>query len=155
MLRNLFSLFLILFFAGSVFAGEIISKEAENYYNDGVKSQQAANFDAADSAYQKALLVDPRNSKWQKLILNNRGAMNAQIGDMDQAEILFKRSLQIDPNYLPAKLNLGFVYEQRRSELESIKYWLKVLNINLDDIKPKGFVLGDAQESKAAKVCGD
>lgn len=151
MLRSIFNIFFVLLFVGNSFAGELISKEAVNYYNEGVKLQKASNFAMADSLYQKTLLVDPYNSKWQKFILNNRGAMEAQQGSIEEAEILFKRSLQVDPNYLPAKLNLGFIYEQRRSELESIKYWLNVLNINLDDIKPKGFVLGEIQEPEVVK----
>lgn len=151
MSRNIVILFFVLLFSGNAFAGELISKEAVNYYNEGVKLQKASNFAMADSLYQKTLLVDPYNSKWQKFILNNRGAMKAQQGSMDEAEILFNKSLEIDKDYLPAKLNLGFIYEQRRSELESIKYWLSVLNINLDDIKPKGFVLGEVQVPEAVK----
>jgi tetratricopeptide (TPR) repeat protein len=151
MLRTICSFLFVLFFAGNSFAGEVISKEAVNYYQEGLKLQKASNFAMADSFYQKTLLVDPYNSKWQKFILNNRGAMKAQQGSMDEAEILFKRSLQVDPAYLPAQLNLGFIYEQRRSELESIKYWLSVLNINLDDVKPKGFVLGEVQDSEVIK----
>ena len=151
MLRNLLSLFFVLLFANNVFAGELISKEANNYYNEGVKLQKASNFAMAESLYQKVLYLDPYNTKWQKFILNNRGVMKAQQGSLDEAEMIFKRSLQIDPEYLPARLNLGFIYEQRRSELESIKYWLKVLKINLDDFKPKGYVLGEVQEPEVAK----
>jgi len=151
MLRNIFSLFFVLLFAGNAFTGELISKEADNYYNEGVKLQKAASFTMAESFYQKTLLVDPYNSKWQKFILNNRGVMKAQQGSIEEAEILFNSSLQIDPEYLPPRLNLGFIYEQRRSELESIKYWLKVLNINLEDVKPKGFVLGEVQQPEVGK----
>ena len=151
MLKNIFSLFFILLFAGNVFAGELVSKEAINYYNEGVKLQKASNFSMADSLYQKTLLIDPYTIKWQKFILNNRGVMKAQQGSIEEAEILFNRALEIDRNYLPARLNLGFIYEQRRSELESIKYWLKVLNINLEDVKPKGFILGETSESEVSK----
>ena len=151
MLKSIISLFFVLLFVGNSFAGELISKEAVNYYNEGLKLQKASNFAMADSLYQKTLLVDPYNTKWQKSILNNRGAMKAAQGSIEEAEILFRRSLQVDPNYLPAKFNLGFIYEQRRSELESIKYWLKVLNIDLESIKPKGFVLGEEQEPEVAK----
>jgi len=151
MLRSIFSLFFVLLFAGNVFAGKLVSGEADKYYNEGVKLQKASNFTMAETFYQKTLLVDPYNSKWQMFILNNRGVMRAQMGLTDEAEILFTRSLQIDPKYLPPRLNLGFIYEQRRTELESIKYWLEVLNINLDSIKPKGFVLGEVQEPEASK----
>ena len=151
MLRNILGLFLILLFSGNALAGELVSKEAEGYYNEGVKLQKASNFALANSFYEKALLVDPYNNKWQKFVLNNRGAMLAQQGSIDEAESFFKKSLQVDSSYLPPKLNLGFIYEQRRSELESIKYWLKVLNINLDDIKPKGYVLEEVQKPEVGK----
>ena len=146
MLKNILGLFFVLLFANNVFGGELISKEADDYYNEGLKLQKASNFMMADSFYGKTLLVDPYNNKWQKFILNNRGVMKAQQGEVEEAEVLFNKSLKIDPDYLPAKLNLGFIYEKRRSELESMRYWLKVLNINLDDVKPKGFVLGELQD---------
>jgi len=138
-------LFFIFFLIVNAFAGEIISKEASEYYNEAVKLQKASNFEAADVLYAKILILDPYNSKWQKFILNNRGMMLASNGSIDEAEVLFNKALQIDNNYLPARLNLGFIYEQRRSELESIKYWLKVLNIDLDSVKPKGYVLEDGR----------
>ena len=148
MLRNTLGLFFVLLLAGNSFAEGLMSKEATSHYNEGVKSQKASDFASANAFYQKTLALDPTDSKWQKFILNNRGAIAAQEGRMEDAEELFKKSLQIDPNYLPPKLNLGFIYEQRRTELESIKYWLKVLNINLDEVKPKGFVLGEIEETK-------
>ena len=78
--------------------------------------------------------------------------MLAEQGFLDEAEEYFNESLKIDPNYLPAQLNLGFIYEKRRSELESIKYWLKVLNIDLDKVKPKGFVIDElTEESEKSK----
>ncbi len=146
MLKNLICLLFSLLFLGHAFAGELISKEADGYYNDALKLQQAANFNAAETLYQKILYIDPYNLKWQVFILNNRGVMSAQQGDILNAEILFNKALEIDAHYLPAQFNLGFIYEKRRTELESLKYWLKVLNIDLDKAKPKGFVLGEEQK---------
>ncbi len=152
MIRGIFVLFFILFSFTCALSGEVISREADNYYAEGVKQQKGDNFLQADTFYQKALLVDPSNLKLKRSILNNYGAMLGQQGFLDEAEENLLESLRIDPNYLPAKLNLGFIYEQRRSELESIKYWLQVLQINLDDIKPKGFVLGELEpESSVGK----
>jgi Tfp pilus assembly protein PilF len=74
--------------------------------------------------------------------------MYAQQGDLEKAEAAFNEVLEMDPNYEPAKLNLGFIYEQRRSELESIKYWLGVLKINLDEVKPKGFVIEEGPKTE-------
>ncbi|MCX5706672.1 MAG: tetratricopeptide repeat protein [Candidatus Omnitrophica bacterium] len=148
MVRNFLCLLFSLFFLGNVFAEGLMSKEAVEYYNEALKLQQATNFTAAEVLYQKILYMDPYNSNWQMFILNNRGAILAQQGDISNAEILFQKALEIDPNYLPPKLNLGFIYEKQRTELESIKYWLKVLNIDLDKVKPQGFVLGEEQKAK-------
>ena len=143
MTKGLMVLVLSFLFVGNVFAGELMSKEAEGYYNEALKLQQAGSYADADALYQKILIIDPYNPRWQSHILNNRGAILAQQGDIVNAEALFKKALEINPNYVPAQLNLGFIYDQRRTELESIKYWLSVLNIDLNKIKPKGYVLGE------------
>lgn len=144
-------LVLLILIAGTCFAGELMSKEADNYFNEGVKSQTSANFVEADINYQKALLVAPYSLELQKYILNNRGIMLAELGDLDQAESSFKAALSIDPSYKPAQLNLGYIYEKRRSRLESLEYWLQVLNINLDQLKPKSFVIQGEPKSASKK----
>ncbi len=150
MKRSFLVFFFLLCSVSYVFPGETVSKEAAGYYEEGVKLQKGGSFLQADTFYQKALLIDPAEPKWKRNILNNRGVMLAEQGFLEEAENNFLEALKLDANYLPAKLNLGFIYEKRRSEIESIKYWLKVLQINLDDIKPKAFVLGEV-ENKSSK----
>jgi len=141
---------LLLVFCSLSFAGELISKEAVTYYNAGVKAQKGANFVEADVNYSKALLLDPNNLTYQKCILNNRGIIFAQMGDLDQSEAAFKMALQIDPKYKPAKLNLGLINEKRRSRCESLEYWAKIFNF--EKLKPKNFVIADEQgEQETAK----
>lgn len=139
LMSNLLSFLIILFFFNFSYAGELVSQEAVNYYNEGVKAQKADNFSAADIAYQKALLLDPYNPKWNKFIINNRGIMYAQSGDLEKAEASFNEVLKIDPNYQPAQFNLGLIYEKRRSRLESLEYWAKVFE--LDKLKPQDFII--------------
>ena len=146
MVRKCMFLFISLMFLGNAFAGELMSKEASGYYNEAVRLQQSNNFAEAKILYQKVLYLDPSNLKWQMFISNNLGVMLAQQGDISNAVTLFRKASAIDPNYLPPKLNLGFIYEKQKTELESIKYWLKILNIDLNKIKPKGFVLGKEQK---------
>jgi len=146
--KHFFLVIMLLAFYNLASAGELISKEAVNHYNEGVNAQKASNFDMAEIAYQKTLLLDPYNTNWQKFIINNRGVIYAQLGDLEKAEAAFNEALKIDPNYEPAKLNLGFIYEKRRSKLESIEYWLKILNINLEEAKPKGFVIEEQQKTE-------
>ncbi|MDD5432033.1 MAG: tetratricopeptide repeat protein [Candidatus Omnitrophica bacterium] len=117
------------------FAQELIPKEAADYYVKGVQEQKAGNFDAANMNYQKTLLMDPNNTKWNKFILNNRGVMFAQSGDLETAEKAFKEVLRMDPDYTPAKLNLGLIIDKRRSKCESLEYWAKVFN--LEKRKPR------------------
>jgi len=137
---------------GLTYASELTAQEASNYFNEGVKFQNAANFMAANSAYTKTLFLDPKNERWQKYILNNRGVMCARVGDFDSAEQFFVEALKIDPDYRPAQLNLGLVYEgQKRSKLECIEYWLKALNINLEELKPKIFAIQELQKAQEKK----
>jgi len=135
---------LILFCCNFSYAGKLTSKEAVNYYNEGVKLQKDSNFAAADLNYQKALLLDPNNTNWQKLILNNRGLMFAKIGDLENAEVSFKAALRIDPNYKPAQLNLGLVIERRFSRCEALEYWAKLFN--WESSKPKEFIMAEPQK---------
>jgi tetratricopeptide (TPR) repeat protein len=148
---TLFLLAIVFCFYGAAFCGDLIAKQAEFYFNEGVKEQKAGNYEKSETSYAKVALVDPYNAKWQAMIVNNRGVMMLSKGDMPGAEQCFNTALSIDPNFRPAKLNLGFIYEKRRSELESIKYWLKVLNIDLDSLKPKGYILSEIESDSKGK----
>ncbi|MDD2688987.1 MAG: tetratricopeptide repeat protein [Candidatus Omnitrophica bacterium] len=141
------TLFLLLFYNFS-YGEELIAKEAVDYYNQGVKAQNGGDLSEADTFYQKTLIVDPNNLDWQKLILNNRGIMYAERGDLKNAEIAFNEALKIDPNFSTAMLNLGLVYEMRRTRLESLEYWAQVFR--LDEKKPKNFIIA-VQEPAAKK----
>ena len=150
--RKILYLAVLLFLiCGTCLAGELTSGEAKTFFDQAVSLQKSSNFEEADINYQRVLLFDPYNVNYQKYILNNRGIMFASLGDMDQAEALFKAALSIDPNYKPAQLNLGYIYENRRSRLESLEYWLKVLNINIDEMKPKAFVIETGKCAASSK----
>jgi tetratricopeptide (TPR) repeat protein len=148
--KALFLLVVLLMSCSLSFAGELTSKEAVNYFNDGVKAQKECKLQEAEMNYQKTILLDPSNRDLQKFIVNNRGVMYVQQGDLEKAEAAFNEVLKMDPNYRPAQLNLGFIYDKTRSRLESIEYWLKILNINLDELKPKDYILEESrQKSKS------
>ena len=139
---------LLLAFCSFAFAGELISKEAVNYFNAGVKAQKGANFVEAEINYQKTLIVAPNDTNWQKFILNNRGVMYAQMGDLEKSDASFKAALQIDPNYKAAQLNLGLLNEKRMSRCESLEYWAKLYG--WEKTKPRDFALseGTVEEPK-------
>ena len=66
-----------------------------------------------------------------KIILNAEGVKYARAGQWEKAEKSFKDVLAKDPNYKPAKLNLGLVYDKLKSKKEAVDYWLEALNIQI------------------------
>jgi len=66
-----------------------------------------------------------------KIILNNSGINYAKSEQWEEAENAFKEALSNDPDYEPAKLNLGLVYDKIKTKKEAVDYWLKVYNIKL------------------------
>jgi len=130
----------------AVYAGTLLVPEAANYFNAGVRAQKGKNYIEAETNYKKALVIDHISAKWKVLVANNRGVMYAEVGDLEGAEELFNFALELDPNFKPAQQNIEFIVETRRTELESLKYWIKVLNIDLEKAKPKGYVIGEAVE---------
>jgi tetratricopeptide (TPR) repeat protein len=132
------------------YAGELVSSEAGKYFNAGVKAQKGGNLVEAEINYQKTVLLDPNNLDWQKHILNNRGIMFMQMGDVEKAEAAFRAAMQIDPGYKPAKLNLGLLIDKQRSRCESLEYWFKVFK--MEKMIPKKFVMSDEQAEPEAEA---
>jgi tetratricopeptide (TPR) repeat protein len=127
-----------------LYAGDLILGESIDRYNEGVKFQKEGNFQAAQMAYQKALLIDPKNTTLEKFIINNTGVMYLVVGELNKAESAFLEALKVDPGYKTAQLNLGIVYELQGDECKSLKYWAGMFN--LDEMKPKAFTLEEEKE---------
>ncbi len=124
-----------------VFAGDLIAPKAEDYFHEGVKAQKEGQWAAAVAFYSKSKLVDPMNADYEKYIINNAGVRYIKEGDIEKAEAAFRDALRLDPSYRPAQLNLGLILDMCYPKLAALEYWLKVYDINLDQIKPKSFVL--------------
>ena len=133
-------IFAILFlFCNYAEAGELAAKEGVNYYNQGVQAQKSDNFTGAELSYKKVLLLDPGDPTLRKYMVNNMGVMYFKQGDLDSAERAFNMALEIDPDYKPAKLNLGLVYEKRRTRCESLEYWAKMFDF--EKLKPTELIM--------------
>jgi len=133
----------VLCLSGVVYAGGLTAQEAMNYFNEGVKAQMAEDYNAAKTAYQKCILVAPSDLKWKKFIANNFGIIYLKQGELGKAEENFKEALALDPDYKPAQLNLGMIYEKRKTRLEALEYWAKVFHI--EQMKPKSYLMEGAQ----------
>ena len=135
--------FAALFFADFSYAEGLASKEAINYYNEGVEQQAMGNFVDALTAYQKTIILAPHDLTYKKFILNNTGVMHVTQGDLEGAEEAFLKALDMDPDYLPANLNLSLIYYTKGDRLRSIEYFLKAHNLNFDEARPTKFTLED------------
>ncbi len=132
------------------YAGELVIKEAKNYFKDGVEAQKNSNFDAAMMAYNKAMLVDSKDMPLQKYVINNIGIMYADLDEPDKAEAAFLEALKLDPNYKEAHLNLALVYQMRGDELKSLRELVKAHN--LEDLKPKNFAIDEGPKEEPNKA---
>ena len=126
------------------YAEQLVSKEAQNYYDEGVKAQEGSDFFNAEVFYQKVFLLDPTNPRWWKFITNNRGVILARQGDLARAEVAFKAVLKADPEYKPAQLNLGLIYDRNKPRCESLEYWAKYFD--LENLKPKDLIIEEGKE---------
>lgn len=135
-------------FTAKAYASDVMSQEARVYFEEGVKAQKQNNLDEAIKGYTKTRIMDQGNPQYEKAIINNMGVMYMRSGDVERAEKAFTDALAIDSNYRIAQLNLGLIKDRRMSELDSLKYWLKVNNINVTSLKPKDFMLEDLSKEK-------
>ncbi|MDD2752033.1 MAG: tetratricopeptide repeat protein [Candidatus Omnitrophica bacterium] len=136
-----------LFCFSLAFAAEkkpLYSEFAQEHFAKGVAAQEGGNFVEAEDCYQKALLMDTSNANLRKFVMHNRAVMYAREGDFQKAETAFNALLRIDPNYKIAELNLGIIYDQRKSRLEALEYWAKMFK--WEDQKPKNFILEEGQD---------
>jgi len=140
--KVLFALLVMVCFSGFVYAEGIASREeAYKYFNAGVKAQKSGDFEKATKEYSMAMML---TSKYNKFILHNRGVMYAIRGDYASAAAAFKEVLSLDPNYMPARLNLGRIYDMQADRCTSLEYWANLLN--MEKAKPKSFIMEEEKK---------
>ncbi|MBN2383263.1 tetratricopeptide repeat protein [bacterium] len=103
-------------------------KHGTIHNNYGILLQIQKRWDEALSHFQQAaeLYTDPQN---KALAVNNIG-MNYDIqGDYDQAKIYYQKSLEINPEYYEANLNLGTIYFVNNELPQAIASFEKTLQI--------------------------
>lgn len=76
---------------------DLSNKEVSYYLMAGKKTEVI-------NKLQKAIENDPKN----KVLYYNSGILYTQSKELDKAEAMYKKALEIDPNYYEANLNLGY-----------------------------------------------
>jgi len=64
---------------------------------------------------------------------NMLGYANQELGDLEEAEKNYKRSLDLDNNFLEAKFNLGCLLSKKKSYSKAEQIFLELINKNVDD----------------------
>lgn len=79
------------------------ARQVQELYAAGIASVRQGHIDEGISTFAKALEIAPRD----KVVLDAVGAAYSLRGDLEHARDYFRRSLQSDPEFVPALRNLG------------------------------------------------
>jgi protein O-GlcNAc transferase len=92
---------------------------------EGVRQQQAENFDAAGRAYRAALQLDPTHPQALALL----GMLAGMFGEFQPAIDLFLKALQRDPNNADLYNNLGETYRHLGDVAKALPCFAKAIEL--------------------------
>ena len=99
--------------------GDLALREAAFYRGEGQRLQKAGDLQSAETAYQKAILLNPGYAE----AYNDLGVILESRGDTKGAESFYQRALQINPSLAAAHSNLGLLYERLGRMEEAGEHW--------------------------------
>lgn len=82
-------------------------------------NQAAAKYDLAYTDYQRALKHRPNDDK----VLSNMGFIYFIRQQLDSAEVVYRKSIAINPRFIDARRNLGAVLAMKKQFPEAIEQW--------------------------------
>ncbi len=91
-----------------------------------IKQYYNWDWNGADSAYQRAISLEPENSG----IIGNAAQLSATLGRFNDAIDLDRRAIELDPVSTSARFNLGFHYYYAGRLQEAIASFNKELELN-------------------------
>ena len=99
------------------------TEDVQSQYQAGLSLVRSGHIDEAISTFKKALEIAPSD----KVLLDATGAAYSLEGDLANAQSYFVESMKVDPNFLPAKQNLGITlyslgrYPEAEEQFRSIQ----------------------------------
>ncbi len=94
---------------------------AEDYRVKGFIEQKKGNLNDALTYYDKALSMGLKNA----MVLNDIGIVCEKIGVFLKAEYYYREAIELDPNYLPAYMNIAYLYIEKGFPEKATKYLKK------------------------------
>lgn len=98
--------------------------------NLGLIFLQGSRLPEAESAFKAALTRNPGSLTAG----NGLGIVQRKLGKFSDAEATYQRTIEVDPNYAPAHLNLGMLYDLYLAEphkaLEQFEHYLQISGEN-------------------------
>jgi protein O-GlcNAc transferase len=92
---------------------------------DGIRHQQAENFDAAERSYRTVLELDPTEPRALALL----GMLSGMFGEFDKAIELFFKALERDPNNADIYHNLGETYRHMEEPAKALPSFAKAIEL--------------------------
>jgi tetratricopeptide (TPR) repeat protein len=109
--------------APTTLAESLIPKSQEDRYQDLVNAAmeefQKNNYEAALEKIKVAAEIYPRDP----FILNLKGAIYTKLKNWEEARRFFNRALNEDPNFFPARYNLGEILFLEGDKVEALRYF--------------------------------
>lgn len=105
-----------------------LSPEIEALLAEGVRQQQAENFDAAERAYQAVLRLDATQPQALALL----GMVKGMFGEFQAAIDFFLKALERDPNNADLYNNLGETYRHLNDAAKALPCFVKAIELRPD-----------------------
>ena len=124
-------------------------KKAETFYQQGVEEARQKDYQAAVSAYDQALELDPDAAK----IYNNRANAQFELGNQNQAIKDYNQALKLNPDFAEAYYNRGFARYKLGNAKGALQDYNRALELNPDYIEAYGnraVVYSELGDRKAA-----
>ncbi len=96
-------------------------KTAQEYKKQGEAEQDKGNLPGALSFYKKAIALGLKDAQ----LFNEAGILSEQAGMLKQAKNYYLDAINEDEKFLPAYMNLGYLYKRLGNKELALKYFKK------------------------------
>lgn len=103
--------------------------DAEDWFQAGLVSNSAGNYQAAAEAFSRSIAIDPENA----LTWLNLGTAQALLGDYGAAIDAMQKSVHLDPKLAIGFANLGEVYFRTERFPEALRAYTALLALQPGD----------------------